>query len=248
MGQCVPAPDQPELLNRLLSLLPDKDYRLLQPHLEAVVFKRNDVLAKPNEPCTCVYFLESGLASQVAITPENRRLEVGIYGRDGVGPTAFILGVDQSPHQLFIQVEGHGFRIAMKTLLSIMEQSDTFRALLMRYVQVFSIQTAYTALSNGSGVIGERLSRWLLMCHDRIDGNNLGLTHEFLGIMLGVRRAGVTDAIHLLEGVNIIRATRGNIQILDRARLEDTAGDSYGVPEAEYRRLIGSMKIDDKGE
>ncbi len=163
---------------------------------------------------------------RLPLTPENRKLEVGIYGRDGVGPTSSILGVDQTPHQHIIQMEGHGFLIAVETFVSILRQSTIFSALLMRYIQAFTIQTGYTALSNGSGVIGERLARWLLMCHDRVDGDDLPITHEFLGIMLGVRRSGVTDAIHILEGVNIIRATRGKIQVLDRERLEETAGET----------------------
>jgi CRP-like cAMP-binding protein len=237
----MPGPDPANPRNRLLQLLSREDYQLVQSQLEPTIFKRSDILAEPNEPNLYVHFLESGLASQIAVTPENRRLEVGIYGRDGVGPTCNILGVDRAPHQIIVQVEGEGFRIAAKALLAALDQSPPFRALLMRYIQAFTVQTGYTALSNGSGVIGERLARWLLMCHDRIDGDDLAITHEFLGIMLGVRRSGVTDAIHLLEGVNIIRATRGNIRVLDREKLEETAGDSYGVPEAEYRRLIGPL-------
>lgn len=234
-------PDQGTLRNRLLASLSPDDYRLVQPHLEPLVLERGHVLVHPNQPNSHVHFLESGLASQIAVTLDNRKLEVGIYGRDGIGPTSSILGVDRTPHQHIIQMEGEGFLIAVKTFVLILEKSPALRALLMRYIQTFTIQTGYTALSNGSGVIGERLARWLLMCHDRVDGDDLSITHEFLGIMLGVRRSGVTDAIHILEGVNIIRATRGKIQVLDRERLEETAGDSYGVPEAEYRRLVGSF-------
>ncbi len=232
-------PDQVTLRNRLLSLLSQDDYQLVQPHLEPKNFERGEHLAQPNEPNVYVHFLESGLASQIAVTPDNRRLEVGLYGRDGFGPTCNVLGADRAPHQLFIQLEGHGFRIAATTLLTLLEQSPSFRGLLMLYIQAFAVQTGYTALSNGSGVIAERLARWLLMCHDRVDGDELPLTHEFLGIMLGVRRSGVTDAIHVLEGRNIIRAKRGHIHIIDRRGLEQAASDSYGVPEAEYRRLIG---------
>ncbi len=235
----MPAPDQSNLSNRLLAALSPADYKQIQPLLERHVFARGEVLVHPYKPNTHVHFLESGLASQIAITPENRKLEVGIYGREGVGPPSSILGADRTPHQHIMQMAGEGFLIAVKTFSFMIEQSRPLRELLMSYIQAFTIQTGYTALSNGSGVIAERLARWLLMCHDRVDGDDLPITHEFLGIMLGVRRSGVTDAIHLLEGVNIIRATRGNIRVLDRGRLEETAGDSYGVPEAEYRRLVG---------
>jgi CRP-like cAMP-binding protein len=235
------APAQVDIRNRLLAALSPEDYRRVQPHLEPIILPRSHVLVHPNQPNDKVHFLECGLASQIAISPENRKLEVGIYGRDGIGPTSSILGVDRTPHQHIIQMEGEGFLVPVKTFVSVLEKSPALRALLMRYIQAFTIQTGYTALSNGSGVIGERLARWLLMCHDRVDGDDLPITHEFLGIMLGVRRSGVTDAIHILEGVNIIRATRGHIRVLDRDRLEATAGDSYGIPEAEYRRLIGPL-------
>jgi hypothetical protein len=85
----------------------------------------------------------------------------------------------------------------------------------------------------------ERLARWLLMCHDRLQTDDLPLTHEFLSIMLGVRRSGVTNEIHILEGIHAIKATRGNIRIVDRQKLEDVAGGSYGIPEDEYEQYIG---------
>jgi hypothetical protein len=105
----------------------------------------------------------------------------------------------------------------------------------------FNVQVAYTALSHGSYTIEERLARWLLMCHDRVDGDDLPLVHEFLSMMLGVRRPGVTIAVQTLEATGIIKAKRGHIIVQDRARLEEVAGGSYGVPEAEYRRLFGQL-------
>ncbi len=109
----------------------------------------------------------------------------------------------------------------------------------MHYAQAFLIQTVQTALANGTAKIEERLSRWILMSHDRVGHNDLPLTHEFLSIMLAVRRPGVTDALHQLEGRGLIRATRGQITVVDRAGLIRVAEGSYGVPEAEYQRLLG---------
>ena len=232
---------RPSSQNRLLALLPADDLHRLQPDLEQVAWPRGFVFAEPDVPHDHVYFPTDGLASVIAVTPGKRRLEVGIYGRDGVGPPSIALGINRTPHQHFVQAEGEAWRIESGKLAAAMERMPALRAMIMRYVHVFMIQTGYTALSNGSGVIGERLARWLLMCRDRLHGDDFTITHEFLGIMLGVRRAGVTHAIHKLEGFGIIRATRGRIKIIDRARLEEMAGDSYGVPEAEYRRLIGPM-------
>jgi len=150
-----------------------------------------------------------------------------------------VLGNHRSPHATYVQVAGEGQRIGAARLRTAMAASGAMRALFLKYVQAFTIQTAHTAIANGRAHIDERLSRWLLMAHDRVGRRDLPLTHEFLAVMLGVRRAGVTEALGVLEGDKIIRAVRGNITVLNRKRLEGKAKDSYGVPEAEYRRLIG---------
>ena len=121
-------------------------------------------------------------------------------------------------------------------------RSPSLHDLLLRYVQTLQLQASYTALSNAVHPIEERLARWLLMCHDRWDTNAMPLTHEFMSIMLAVRRPSVTTSLHVLEGNGFIRAERGNIIIRDRAGLEEFAGDSYGPPEREYERLIGRLR------
>ena len=111
--------------------------------------------------------------------------------------------------------------------------------LFLNYVHCCDIQLAQSALANGRYNMHERLARWLLMCHDRLAGHDLPRTHEFLALMLGVRRSGVTNELHVIEGLRAIRSTRANVRILNRERLEEIAGGSYGVPEKEYERLIG---------
>jgi CRP-like cAMP-binding protein len=235
----MPAVSQPSVRNLLLSRLSPEDFSLLQPHLEPLTLDRGDVLVTPNEPIEHVTFLEAGVTSVVANTDGGRRIEIGLTGRDGLAGTPVLLGVDRTPHETFMQVAGSGLRIRVQDLRRVIEQSPSVLAHLLRYVQVFTIQTSHIALSNGSHKIEERLARWLLMCHDRLDGDDLPLTHEFIAIMLAVRRAGVTEALNILERQGIIRAKRGNIVVLKRKKLEQVAGDSYGIPEAEYRRLIG---------
>ncbi len=237
-------PDLPQssVRNLLLSRLAADDFLLLQPHLEPVVLDRGDVLVQPNEPIAYVTFPEAGVTSVVANTDGGRRIEIGLTGRDGLAGTPVLLGVDRTPHETFMQVAGSGLRIRTEDLRRVLEQRPSVHSLLLRYVQVFTIQTAQTALSNGSHKIEERLARWLLMCHDRLDGNDLPLTHEFIAIMLAVRRAGVTEALNILSDQGIIRSERGNIVVLKRKKLEKAAGDSYGLPEAEYRRLIGPLR------
>jgi CRP-like cAMP-binding protein len=231
---------QVSLRNRLLRALSPDDFALIEPQLDKVATEKGQVLIEPDAPIGHVTFPEAGIVSVVAVASENQRVEIGIAGWEGLIGHPVVLGVDHTPHQSFVQVEGFGYRIAAAHLTRAIEDSRSLHSLLLRSVHAFSIQVAGTAVANSESVISERLARWLLMCHDRIDGDDLPLTHEFLSIMLAVRRAGVTEAIHLLEGAGIITAKRAFITVVDRDRLEDTAGDSYGQPEAEYERLFPS--------
>ena len=123
-------------------------------------------------------------------------------------------------------------------LRAAMDHSTTMRAMFMKYVQVLVVQTAHTAIANSVGKLHERLARWLLMAHDRVEADKLVLTHEFLSIMLAVRRAGVTEAVGKLEEKELIACSRGVVTVLNRKGLEKTAGTFYGTPEREYRRLV----------
>ena len=113
---------------------------------------------------------------------------------------------------------------------------------MLKYVKRSESQAAHTAISNARSKLDKRLARWLLMAHDRIGDNRLPMTNEFFSLMLGVRRAGVTEAVHALESPGLIKRTRGQIVVRDRKGIEQRAGASYGVPEAEYRRLMGPSK------
>ena len=120
-----------------------------------------------------------------------------------------------------------------------MQESETLHRLLLKYIQTFMVQTAHTAIANAHAKLPERLSRWILMAQDRVGGDDLALTHEFLALMLGVRRPGVTETLQVLSRKRLIKTGRGRILVLDRKGLERSAGGYYGVPEQEYRRLIG---------
>jgi CRP-like cAMP-binding protein len=196
------------------------------------------VLVEENRPIEHVWFVEEGLGSVIAIGPDNEQVEVAHVGPEGLAGKAVLLGVDRSTNRTLMQVAGSGLRVPVVRLRDALDASATLRPFLLRYIQVTLTQLSQTALANGRYNLQERLARWLLMCHDRLATDDMALTHEFLSLMLGVRRSGVTEAIHLLEGIHVIKATRGQIRIIDRARLEEIAGGSYGLPEAEYARLI----------
>ena len=230
---------QISIRNRLLATLPPADFSLLEPQLECVPLPVGTRLVEPHTPIEHVYFLEQGIASVVASTPQGRRIEAGIIGREGLTGIPVLLGLDRTSHECFIQTAGEGLRIGADDLRRAMTGSPSLHQHLLRFVQAFMVQMGQTALANGSHPLEQRLARWLLMCHDRVDGDELSTTHEFLSLMLGVRRAGVTVALQALEDRGLIATKRGQVAVLDRAKLEKVAGDSYGVPEAEYSRLIG---------
>jgi CRP-like cAMP-binding protein len=234
----MPAPPQSAVRNRVLSTLPPPDFEALQALLEPVNLPLRTYLVEPDRPIEYLHFMEQGIASVVALTPSQRRIEVGLIGREGMSGIPLLLGTDRTPHECFVQMSGNAVRVAAADLSRLFEERPGLHRHLLCFVQAFTVQVAQTALSNGSYTLEERLARWLLMCHDRVDGDVLFTTHEFLSIMLGVRRPGVTEALHILEGAHMIKAERGLVTILDRAKLERVAGESYGVSEAEYARLI----------
>lgn len=233
---------QLKLRNILLAKLSADDFAMLTPHLESVDLARGATLIAPNVPTPHAWFPETGVASVITVSPEGHRVEAGLFGRDGMGPAPLILGVDMIPYEITVQVGGHGLRMPASALIVALEQSPSMRRLFNFYLQTLHTQVAYTALSNAIHQVDERCARWLLMVHDRVDGDDIQLTHEFLSLMLAVRRPSVTTALHVLEGKRLIRADRGWVTIRDRAALEDFAGDAYGASEDEYRRLIGPMK------
>src|SRR5215204_6585233 len=226
------------LHNHLLQALSVQDFSVLQPQLEPVFLPVGLHLVESDMPIEHVYFLEQGIASVLAVTPQGRRIEVGIIGHEGLTGTPVLLGADRTPHECFIQTAGEGLRIRANDLRRALAASPSLQQHLLRFVQAFTVQVGQTALSNGCHILEQRLARWLLMCHDRVDGDTLSMTHEFLSLMLGGRRAGVTVALQALEERDLITTKRGQVTVLDRTKLEAIAGDSYGVPEAEYTRLI----------
>lgn len=225
--------------NRLLSSLTAADRKLLLPLLKTVALGLRKGLEVPNQPIKHVYFPLSGIVSVVTASSRQRQIEIGIIGREGMTGVNLLMGESRSPHSTYVQSPGRGLRIRADDLRRVLKRRPQMRDGLLRFAQTFMVQTAYTALSNGQAKVTERLARWILMAHDRLDGNDLPLTHEFLALMLSVRRPGVTAAMNKLESRKFIGSRRGIIIVRDRRGLEGVARGFYGVPEIEYRRLIG---------
>ncbi|SFM57245.1 Crp/Fnr family transcriptional regulator [Methylobacterium pseudosasicola] len=229
---------QPDVRNKLLAGLSPEDFASLQSALRLEPMQLRQVLIPAHSAIEVIYFPEEGFVS-ITADGAHGRVEIGLVGREGVvgaGPT--LLGDDRSPHTHFVQMAGHMLSIDAEVLRAAFERLPSLRRLIHRYIQAQHVQTAQTAFANARGTTPTRLARWLLMCHDRIDGDMVTVTHEFMSFMLGVERPGVTAALRSLETDGLVRKHRGRVEILDRDGLLDLAGDSYGGAEAEYARLI----------
>jgi CRP-like cAMP-binding protein len=227
--------------NRILRCLSGQDLALLQPRLERVPLPFRKNLQPANRRIKAVYFIEAGLASVVAGNGDamRRQAEVGVVGFEGMTGLALVHGSLRSPCEIFMQAEGEAQCISADNFCRAIEQSRSLLKCCLWYAHVFGVQSAWTAVANARGKIEERLSRWLLMAQDRLQSDKLLLTHEFLSLMLGVRRAGVTTALQELERRCVIATARGEITVRDRDGLIETANGLYGTPEAEFERLFG---------
>lgn len=225
--------------NKILAGLSPADFAILQPHLSQIDLPVRRHLEVRNRPIEYVYFLESGLGSMVVSAGAQQSIEVGIIGSEGMTGIPILMGTDRGPHETFIQTAGVGLRIPADAFRAAVESSRGLRNRFLNYAQVLMTQMAFTALANGRYKIEERLARWLLMADDRTEDDTIHLTHEFLAVMLGSRRAGVTAALNHFQKRGVLKMQRGLITIAKRGALEEAANGSYGAPEAEYRRLFG---------
>jgi CRP-like cAMP-binding protein len=225
--------------NRLLRALPLDEFEALLPQLTSVRLGLKQVLAEPREPIGDVYFIRSGVASMIAEEQEGGSIEVATIGPEGFVGVPVLLGSDTTPYRMFIQIEGDGWRMSADAFRQQVDERPLFRKLLLRYTSYFTEQLAQGVACNRLHTVEERCARWLLMTHDRVHGDTFELTHEFLALMLGVRRAGVTVAMGVLQSAGIVRYARGRVIVLDRARLEEASCGCYHITGDALGRLYG---------
>jgi len=206
----------------------------IEPLLEPVSLRTDQVLIAPNQPIDHVYFLRSGLAT-IACLGAGRQTSVALIGPETFSGHCLMLGRERSTRRTLMQVAGSGYRMRAADLKRLADQEPAFRLSLLHCVDELMQQFAEAAFANAQLTVEARLARVLLMAADRLGSNELRLTHDRIALMLGCRRAGVTMSIHLLEGEHAIRATRAHISLLDRARLREVAGASYHDCEIEPR-------------
>jgi CRP-like cAMP-binding protein len=230
---------QPPTLNRILNALSRPEYEQLAPYLEPVTLWKGEVLCHPDQPLTHVYFPNRGTVSLVSVFEGGGQVEVGMVGNEGMFGVCAFLGEVTTPLLAQVQLAGEGLRMRADVLKREFRKGGQLQDLLLRYTQAFITQISQTAACNGAHRVEGRLARWLLMCQDRAHSADLELTHEFIATMLGIRRAGVTEAAGALRQAGLIGYERGRVSVIDRAGLEAASCECYQMVRKEFDRLVG---------
>jgi CRP-like cAMP-binding protein len=224
--------------NRLLQALPADSLARLRPHLSQVELPLRQTLHLPEAPITQVYFMETGWVSMVAPLEDGDGAEVGIIGYEGFVGLPILLGSDSDDVEAMVQCQGTAFSLSTEAFRAALGSDPILQAWLLRYALVHQSQVARTAACNGRHQTEQRLARWLLMAHDRVEGDSFPMTHEFLAMMLGLRRAGVTMAAGLLQKAGLISYERGRMAVIDRPGLENVSCECYGIVRRTTDRLF----------
>jgi CRP-like cAMP-binding protein len=213
--------------NKILSTLTPDSVETLG--LERIDLPLKKVLYEPDVPIETVYFPEAGVASVVSLMSNGGTAEVGTFGREGMAGTVLLLGTNSSPFRYFMQLEGHGYQASAERFKLAVTRNANLKDTVLRYESLFRVQTMQGMACNALHSVEQRCCRWLLLTRDRMDTDDFKLTHEFLAVMLGVRRATVTEVLSPLRELNLLRSDRGTISILDRKSLEARACECYAV-------------------
>ncbi|MEH2324538.1 MAG: Crp/Fnr family transcriptional regulator [Nostoc sp.] len=226
--------------NNLLAALPPSDYERLVPHLKLVTLPLRKVLYEAGQPIAQVYFPNKAVVSIITTMEDGSTVEAGLVSNEGMVGVPVILGDDTTTTTAFVQVAGVGMQMDADILVSEFNQGGAIQSLLLCYVQAVYTQIAQGSACNRLHKLEARLARWLLTVSDRLESEEFPLTQEFISQMLGVRRAGVTEAANILSEAGTISYHRGQINILNREALEKTSCECYQIIEDEFVRLLGN--------
>ncbi len=229
--------------NRLLGLLPPRDYKRLRPHLERIPLGYRQSLYRAHQPIGFVYFIETGVGSLVNTMANRDAAEVGTIGNEGLVGLPLALGDDRAPTSVYVQVPGVGLRMKATLFNRELARSASMRTVMLHYAHAFFNQVAQSAACNQFHSLEQRCCRWLLMTHDRMSSDEFLLTQEFLAMMLGVQRTGVTAAAGALQRDGLHRYKRGKVSIIDRRGLVRRSCECYGVSKKEFDRLLGGPAV-----
>jgi len=223
--------------NNILAALPGSELEKFAMKLRPVPLKLGHVLYEPSRTVEDVYFPTSGVISLLAAFEDGATVEAGVIGREGMLGTSVVLGAETTPHQALVQADGHALKMAARDLKAEVQKDGLLLNLLLRFTNALFTQVAQTAGCNRAHTLEQRLARWLLLTHDRVQQDEFAITQEFLSRMLGVRRAGVSVAASALREMRAIDYRRGKVIVLDRSGLENSSCECYSIVKAEYPPL-----------
>ncbi len=228
-----------EQLNFLLASLEESEAKRVFSKLERVSLDLGHVIYESGEKLDYAYFPTTCIVSLLYIMEDGGTAEIGIIGNDGLLGVPLFLGGDSTSSRAVIQSAGDSYRMKPKDLVEEFKRAGRFQDLLLRYTQALMTQISQTAVCNRLHAVEQQLCRWLLLSHDRLITDKLVMTHDLISNMLGVRREGVTLAAKKLAAKNLIKNTRGTIEVIDRQGLEDASCECYEIVNSEYNRLLG---------
>ena len=225
--------------NRLLARLPLKDFQSLNRHLQLTPLEFEQVLYEAHAPLDYAYFPVKGVLSAITIMENGDGIEVATVGNEGMLGLPTFVEAGASPYRVIVQAEGSAYRISASALADMVNRNTAFRRLMSLYQSAFLAQVSQCVACNGLHTVVKRCCRWLLTTHDRLEADELPLTHEFLAMMLGVRRPSVTDVLKQLVKKGLIRHGWGKITVLDLKGLERAACECYRAVNQEFARIFG---------
>ena len=225
--------------NRLLAQVPGDELKRLLANAEVVDLPLSYALITPNKRIEHIYFPVNLLGSLVTILEDGSSVESGTVGREGMTGVPVLLNAEKTPMETLVQVPGGAIRIPAIDVKKIFDEGGAFHKLLNRYIHLLFVVASQSAACNRRHSIEARLARWLLMSSDGVGSNQVGITQNFLAVMLGVRRSGVTEAALKLQNEGLIQYSRGSVTITNRKGLEKAACECYDLVKSEYERLMG---------
>ncbi len=228
--------------NRLLASLPTDEYENIVACLEPVDLMLGEMLAQPWAPLSHVYFPIRGFISMIVSTDRDSKLEVGLIGNEGMLGASLALGINDSSSSALVQGAGATWRMEAQAFQRELATNPTLDSTVKRYLHVTFAQLAQTAACTRFHRVEERLARWLLMTQDRAGSASFAITHEFLAYMLGVRRAGISEAANALQQRKLIQYRHGQMTILDRIGLEAAACACYHADQYTYARTMSAAE------
>lgn len=232
--------------NRLLAALPAAEYERIAPDLELIELPLGEVLREAGGTQHYVYFPATAIVSLFYVLEDGASTEIAAIGNIGIVGLWMFLGGETTPSRAVVRAAGYGYRMKANLLKDEFSRGGAVLQLLLRFAQALLTQTSQIAVCNRYHSVEQQLCRWLLLSLDRLPSDDLAITHELIANMLGVRREGVTEAAGNLQRAGLISYSRGHIQVLDRAGLEKTVCECYGVVKSEYERMITDITPGDR--